>query len=139
MLTSSMFPTETKYENPMPSSSAQSSTDVQSAPDWEMKPMWPLAGEAAAKLAFKLIPGTISPRQLGPRILMPSNLRCSWRTSCSSFRPSAPISRKPAEMITSPLVPASPHCRTSAGTEPAGVQITAKSAAWGRLGMSLYA
>ena len=33
MLTSSMLPTETKYENPMPSSKAQSSTDVQSAPD----------------------------------------------------------------------------------------------------------
>ena len=123
----------------MPSSSAQSSTDVHSAPDCEMKPMWPLAGEAAAKLAFKLMPGTISPRQFGPRIRMPSNFRCSWRTSSSSFRPSAPISRKPAEMITTPLVPASPHCRTSAGTLGAGVQITARSAACGRLGMSLYA
>jgi len=33
MLTSSMLPTETKYEKPIPSSNAQSSTEVQSAPD----------------------------------------------------------------------------------------------------------
>ena len=39
--------------------------------------MCPLAGEAAAKLAFRLIPGTMIPRQFGPRILMPSNFRCS--------------------------------------------------------------
>ena len=77
MLTSSILPTETKYENPMPSSNAQSSTDVHRAPDWEMNPMCPLAGEAAAKLAFRLIPGTIIPRQFGPKILMPSNFRCS--------------------------------------------------------------
>ena len=32
MLTSSMLPTETKYEKPMPSSIAQSSTEVHSAP-----------------------------------------------------------------------------------------------------------
>ena len=66
MLTSSMLPTETKYENPMPSSNAQSSTEVQSAPDCEMKPMCPLAGVAAAKLAFRLMPGTMMPRQFGP-------------------------------------------------------------------------
>ena len=139
MLTSSMLPTETKYEKPMPSSNAQSSTEVHSAPDCEMKPMCPLAGVAAAKLAFRLIPGTMMPRQFGPRIRMPSNFRCSWRTSSSSFRPSAPISRNPAEMITIPRVPASPHCRTIAGTVAAGVQITARSGACGRLGMSLYA
>ncbi len=61
----------------MPSSSAQSSTDVHSAPDCEMKPMCPLAGVAAAKLALRLILGTIRPRQLGPRIRIPSNFRCS--------------------------------------------------------------
>jgi len=36
----------------MPSSMAQSNTEVQSAPDWEMNPMWPFGGVAAAKLAF---------------------------------------------------------------------------------------
>ena len=137
MLTSSMLPTETKYEKPMPSSIAQSSTEVHSAPDWEMKPMCPLAGVAAAKLAFRWMPGTMMPRQFGPRIRMPSNLRCSSRTCSSSLRPSSPISRKPAEMITMPRVPASPHSRTSAGTVGAGVQMTARSGACGRLGMSL--
>ena len=34
---------------------AQSSTEVHRAPDCEMKPMCPLAGVAAAKLAFRLI------------------------------------------------------------------------------------
>ena len=61
----------------MPSSIAQSSTEVHSAPDWEMKPMCPLVGVAAAKLAFRLMPGTMMPRQFGPRIRMPSNFRCS--------------------------------------------------------------
>ena len=65
--------TETKYENPMPSSKTQSSTEVQSAPDWEMKPIWPFAGDDAAKLAFKLMLGTINPRQFGPRMRIPSN------------------------------------------------------------------
>ncbi len=137
MLTSSMLPTETKYEKPMPSSKAQSSTEAHRAPDCEMKPMCPLAGVAAAKLAFRLIPGTMRPRQLGPRIRMPSNFRCSWRMRSSRFLPSAPISRKPAEMITSPRVPAWPHCRTIAGTDGAGVQMTARSGTCGRLGMSL--
>ena len=127
MLTSSMLPTDTKYEKPMPSSSAQSSTEVHNAPDCEIKPMCPFDGVAAAKLAFRLIAGTMMPRQLGPKILMPSNFRCSTRTSSSSLRPSTPISRNPAEMITTPRVPASPHCRTMGATVAAGVQITAKS------------
>ena len=66
MLTSSMLPTETKYEKPMPSSMAQSSTEVHSAPDCEMKPMWPLAGVAAAKLAFELDARHDDPQAVGP-------------------------------------------------------------------------
>ena len=61
----------------MPSSIAQSSTEVHSAPDWEMKAMCPLVGVVAAKLALRWMPGTISPRQFGPRIRMPLNLCCS--------------------------------------------------------------
>jgi len=45
----------------MPSSMAQSSTEVHRAPDWEMKPMCPGEGVAAAKLAFSEIPGTMIP------------------------------------------------------------------------------
>ena len=37
----------------MPSSMAQSSTEVHKAPDWEMKPMCPVSGVAAARLAFE--------------------------------------------------------------------------------------
>jgi len=118
---------------------AQSNTDVQRAPDWEMNPMWPLSGVAAAKLAFRWSFGTMMPRQFGPRILIPSNFACSSRTFSSSSRPSLPTSRNPAEMITTPGVPASPHSRMMPGTVRAGVQITARSGACGRLGMSLWA
>ena len=121
----------------MPSSMAQSSTEVHSAPDWEMKPMCPFLGVAAAKLALRLSPGTMIPRQFGPMIRMPSNLHCSRRTCSSSFFPSSPISRKPAEITTSPLMPASPHSRTRAGTPEEGVQITARSGTRGRLALSL--
>jgi len=118
---------------------AQSSTDVHSAPDWEMKPMWPFLGVSAAKLALRWMPGTMIPRQLGPRIRIPLNLACSSRTCRSSLRPGSPISRKPAEMITTPRVPASPSSRINPGTVAAGVQTTARSGACGRLLISLKA
>ncbi len=123
----------------MPESMAQSRTEVHNAPDCEMKPIWPGAGVAAAKLAFKWMLGTMIPRQFGPRIRIPGNFRCSTRIISSNFRPGSPISRKPAEMMTIPRVPASPSSRTSSGTLGAGVQITAKSGAWGRLAMFLNA
>ena len=48
-----MLPTETKWEKPMPCSSAQSSTEVQSAPDCEMKATCPAFGMPLAKLALR--------------------------------------------------------------------------------------
>ncbi len=116
---------------------AQSNTDVHSAPDCEMKPMCPFMGVAAAKLALRCTPGTMIPRQLGPMIRIPGNFACSQRMSASSFRPGSPISRKPAEMITTPRVPASPSERISPGTVGPGVQITARSGTCGRLPTSL--
>ena len=44
--TSSMLPIETKWEKPMPCSSAQSSTEVHSAPDCEMNATLPGFGIA---------------------------------------------------------------------------------------------
>ena len=137
MLTSSMLPTETKYEKPMPASMAQSSTDVHSAPDCEMKPMCPLVGVAAAKLALRWMPGTMNPEAVGAEDPHPRKLRLLARTCSSSLRPASPISRKPAEMMTIPRVPASPSERTNSGTVAEGVQITARSGTCGRLRMSL--
>lgn len=101
-----------------------------------MKAICPFCGVEAAKLAFKEMPGTMIPRQFGPRIRMPSNLAFSASTCSSNLRPSVPISRKPAEMITIPRVPASPRAPTRPGTVGDGVQITARSGGWGRLAMS---
>ncbi len=62
------------------SSAAQSRTEVQSAPDCEMKATGPGLGIPDAKLAFSERRGTMIPRQLGPMIRMPSNLRASCRS-----------------------------------------------------------
>ena len=121
----------------MPASMAQSSTEVHNAPDWEMKPMCPGSGVAAAKLALRWMAGTMIPRQLGPMIRIPGNLACSERTCSSSLSPAAPVSRKPAEIITMPCVPASPSERTNPGMVGEGVQITARSGTLGRLWTSL--
>ncbi len=124
---------DTKYENPIPSSIAQSRRDVHSAPDWEMTATLPGDGIAVAKLAFMLIEGTMIPRQLGPSILMPGK-RAAWAViSSSSAFPSGPISLNPAEMTMTPMIPISPHWPMMAGTVFAGVQMTARSAGLGRL------
>ena len=71
MLTSSMLPTETKCEKPMPSSIAQSSTEVHKAPDWEMKPTRPGRAIPAANVALSPPTGFMIPRQFGPITRMP--------------------------------------------------------------------
>ena len=116
MLTSSMLPTDTKCEKPIPSSMAQSSTDVQSAPDWEMKPMCPGAGVMAAKLALRCSRGTMIPRQLGPRIRMPSNLRCSSADGFFQFAAGLARLAEPGREDDDARTPFSPHDRTIAGT-----------------------
>ena len=109
------------------SSMAQSSTAAHSAPDWEMKAIWPLLGMAPAKLMLSWRPGTMTPRQLGPRMRMsPKRFAAAW-ISFSSASPAGPVSRNPAETMTTPGMPASPHSRTRPGTWAAGAQITATS------------
>ena len=76
------------------------------------------------------------PRQLGPRIRIPSNLRCSARMASSRLRPTSPASRNPAERMMMPGMPFSPHDRTMPGTSGGGVQITARSATAGMLWIS---
>ena len=130
--TSIMLPVETKCEKPSFSSAAQSRTEVHRAPDWETKATWPGRGMAPAKLALSERAGEMMPRQLGPRILIPSNRRDSARIDLSRARPSGPVSRKPAETTIRPRMPASPHSRTSPGTSAAAAQMMPRSAVLGR-------
>ncbi len=65
---SPLSPREMKWEKPMSPERAQSRTVVHSAPDWEMKAIFPGSMSVWEKLAFRPMAGTIIPRQLGPRM-----------------------------------------------------------------------
>ncbi len=122
-----MFPMETKQEKPISSSRAQSRIDAQTAPDWETNATRPSLGIAAAKLALRRLRGKMTPRQFGPTTRSPSKRRAVRSTSDSSAAPSGPRSRKPAEMTTTPGMPASPQLSMTEPTVAAGVQTTARS------------
>ena len=80
------------------------------------------------------------PRQFGPRIRMPSNFRCSSRTCCSSLRAFlADLAESGRDDHDAPRARLAAARGPRPGTVGAGVQITARSGACGRLGMSLYA
>ena len=91
-----------------------------------MKPTFPGRAILLAKVAFNPVFGFITPKQLGPIILIfPPCACCS--ISCSKTRPFSPASLKPAEIIIAPLIPASTQSEIILGTVGAGVAITAKS------------
>ena len=77
-------------------------------------------------MAFKPEIGFITPKQLGPIILIFPRCACC-RISCSKARPFSPTSLNPAEIIIAPLIPASTPSAIIFGTVDAGVAITAKS------------
>ena len=124
--TSSMEPRLTMELKPTFSYAAQSRMAVRSAPDCEMKPTRPGLAIPAAKVAFIRSIGFMMPRQLGPTTRMP-NRRAASSTRRSSSAPASPISLKPALMMITPLMPASPHSATRSGTPAAGVTMTARS------------
>ena len=100
--------------------------------------MCPLAGVAAAKLAFRLMPGTMIPRQFGPEdphaVELPLLLADELFQLAALRADLAEAGRDDHHAL------ACPPRRTAApapGTVGAGVQITARSGACGRLGMSL--
>ena len=61
---------ETKALKPTFSCKLQSSTEVQSAPLWLMKPTMPGRAMPLAKVALMPVSGLITPRQLGPMMRM---------------------------------------------------------------------
>ncbi len=124
--TSSIEPSDTIELKPTSSWAAQSRMAVRSAPDCEMKPTRPGLAMPAANVAFIRSIGFMIPRQFGPMTLMPYR-RAASSTCRSSSTPSGPISLKPALMMITPLMPASPHSTTSPGALLAGVTMTARS------------
>ena len=132
---SALLPMLTSLEKPTASERAQSTSEVQIAPDWLMTPILPFGGILRAKVAFSGRAVFIMPRQLGPSSLMPP--ACALSTaSRSSFLPSIPTSLNPAEMITAPATPRPASSDTVSGTCTAGTTITARSSGSGTSWMS---
>ena len=123
-----LLPSETKWAIPRPRSAAVERIASPSAPLWDRKPMRPGTGRAAAKEALRRTSGSvlIRPMQLGPTMRMPY-LRTSRKRRFSSCAPSAPASRKPAVITTSPRTFFRPQERTTSRTCSLGTTITARS------------
>ncbi len=76
--------------------------------------------------------------QLGPTIRMPCCLTNSVRR-CSRAAPSAPISRNPEEMTTTPFTPCAAHWPTTSSTRSLGTTMIAWSTTSGTSPMAGYA
>src|SRR5215204_2529457 len=121
-----MEPALTSAENPMFSIKLWSRIAVSKAPLWLRSATLPGRAIAPAKVALRPVGGFMTPRQLGPTILILPRLASS-RTWRSSFAPSDPVSLKPAEIIMAPSTPASTHSRIISGTAGAGATMSARS------------
>ncbi|GAB1390964.1 hypothetical protein MASR1M6_31460 [Rubrivivax sp.] len=123
--TSERSPSDTSVEKPTPRPRAQSSIEVASAPDCEMKASVPGVASTCEKLALSRACGASSPRQLGPTM----RSRCTRAASsiacfCAGVRP--------AVITTAARVPSAPRSAISPGSVAGGVQMTASSGACGR-------
>ncbi len=127
---------ETTAEKPMPRGSAQSTTVVAMAPDCVRKAMLPGRIAAGAKVASSPMPGTASPRQLGPTM----RNRCGRAAASSAAARSLPTlaspSANPAVRMTAARVPRPASSPTSAAIVSGGVAMTARSGVSGRLATS---
>jgi hypothetical protein len=108
------------------------------APDWATKASRPGTGLTWEKLALRPMPGTMTPKQLGPM----RRSRKGWAASsiaCLSSNPRRPApSPKPVVMTTAAPVPRAPSAATMPGTVAGGVQMIARSGIEGRLAMSVW-
>src|SRR5215211_7553337 len=94
-----MEPALTSAENPMFSIKLWSRMAVSKAPLWLRRATLPGRAIAPAKVALRPVGGFMTPRQLGPTILILPRLASS-RTWCSSSAPSDPVSLKPDRKST---------------------------------------
>ena len=97
-------------EKPIPSSVAQSITEVASAPDCETNATFPSAGVVAAKLGVEAQTRDDQPEAgWGPRMPQAVETRGLLGDPPLELRPSSPASRNPADSTATPLTPASPQ------------------------------
>src|SRR3989337_1398213 len=123
---SALFPRLTNFENPTFEPIAQSSIAVHNAPDWEKNAIRPFGGIPFANDALRFEFVSISPRQFGPRSLMPRFLAFD-RTSFSSLAPSAPVSLNPADIIITAFMPFLAQSSSTGGINFGGITIIARS------------
>lgn len=123
--TSSISPTETSEEIPMPSRANCSARAAPTPPDWTAIPALPGRGQRTACVASSAIPGTATPKEAGPSSrMLPCLVAASRPDSCSGVRP---------EVITArALTPRPPHSRATSTTDAGGTVTTARSGASGR-------
>ena len=126
-----LFPRLTNLEKPTLFPMAQSRMAVQSAPDWEKKPISPTGGMPAAKVAFRRLLVSMIPRQLGPTTRMPSS-RTRARRAFSRSAPSPPTSLKPAEITMAYRMPLAAQASRVGRHALGGITRTARSASPGR-------
>ena len=123
--TSALSPSETNEEMPMPSRVSCSSRAVPIPPDCTARPARPAAGRLAAKVAFRPMPGTATPRAAGPTSRMP------WRRQHAS-RAARPAGSSPEVITTSAPAPRRPHSSATSRTAGAGTLTTTRSTGSGR-------
>ena len=104
---STVSPMETKWLNPTFCLTAQSRTEVHSAPLWEMNAMRPGSGIFVAKLTLRCAAGLMKPRQLGPRTRM-SYLPGQAEDGVVHLLARIAASLNPAETITRLRTPGHP-------------------------------
>ena len=118
--TSSLSPSETNEEIPMPSRDRCSSSTTPTPPDCSARPALPGSGWRAANVASRAMLVLATPKQAGPTSRMP------WRRQMpSSSMRAAPLS--PAVTTARALTPRCPHCSAIPGTAAAGAATTARS------------
>ena len=74
-------------EKPTPRCAAQSTMPAAIAPDCEISARFPGPGMCAAKLALRLTPGIMMPKQFGPISRMPYFRAAAVAASCSDPGP----------------------------------------------------
>src|SRR3989338_273287 len=125
---SALLPRLINFENPTLTPIAQSSIAVHNAPDCEKNAILPLGGIPFANDALSIEFVSISPRQFGPRSLMPSPFAFK-AISFSSLAPSAPVSLKPADMIMTALIFFLAQSSSTGGINFGGITTIARSIA----------
>src|SRR3989344_2191817 len=123
---SALLPRLINFENPTLTPIAQSSIAVHNAPDCEKNAILPLGGIPFANDALSIEFVSISPRQFGPRSLMPSPFAFK-AISFSSLAPSAPVSLKPADMIMTALIFFLAQSSSTGGINFGGITTIARS------------